>query len=337
MKVDTGVMAPSLADIGPKARELEQLGYDGLLTAETGHDAFLPIVLAAEHTERIELATGIAVAFARTPMVLAYTSNDLQQMSKGRFVLGLGSQIKPHIEKRFSMPWSHPARRMREYILALQAIWSAWNEQTPLKFEGEFYRHTLMTPFFAPPPNQFGAPKVFLAAVGVKMTEVAGEVADGVIIHGFTTERYVKEVTMPAIERGLRASGRDRASFQVSGPLFVVTGTTDEEVATATQGVKQQIAFYGSTPAYRGVLELHGWGDLQTELNGLSKQGRWVEMGGLIDDEILQTFAVVAGPEGVGAELKRRYGGIVDRCSFYAPYRTDPERWTRVIDDLKSV
>jgi probable F420-dependent oxidoreductase len=336
MKVDTGVMAPSLSDIGPRARELEQLGYDGLLTAETGHDAFLPIALAAEHTERIELATGIAVAFARTPMVLAYTANDLQQMSKGRFVLGLGSQIKPHIEKRFSMPWSHPARRMREYILALQAIWSAWNEQTPLKFEGEFYRHTLMTPFFAPPPNPFGAPKVFLAAVGAKMTEVAGEVADGIIIHGFTTERYVKEVTMPAIARGLLASGRDRSSFQVSGPLFVVTGTNDEEFATAAQGVKQQIAFYGSTPSYRGVLDLHGWGDLQTELNGLSKQGRWVEMGELIDDEILQTFAVVAGPEGVGAELKRRYGGIVDRCSFYAPYRTDPERWTRVIDDLKS-
>jgi probable F420-dependent oxidoreductase len=335
MKVDTGVMAPSLSDIGPRARELEDLGYDGLLTAETGHDAFLPIALAAEHTERIELATGIAVAFARTPMVLAYTANDLQQMSKGRFVLGLGSQIKPHIEKRFSMPWSHPARRMREYVLALQAIWSAWNDKTPLKFEGEFYRHTLMTPFFAPTPNPYGPPKVFLAAVGEMMTAVAGEVADGIIIHGFTTERYVKEVTMPAVERGLAKAGRDRSSFQVSGPLFVVTGTTDEEIAAATTGVKQQIAFYGSTPAYRGVLELHGWGDLQTELNGLSKQGKWVEMGELIDDEVLNAFAVVAGPEGVGTELKRRYGGVVDRCSFYAPYKADPQQWAKVIDDLK--
>jgi probable F420-dependent oxidoreductase len=335
MKVDTGVMAPSLSDIGPRARELEELGYDGLLTAETGHDAFLPIALAAEHTDRIELATGIAVAFARTPMVLAYTANDLQQMSKGRFVLGLGSQIKPHIEKRFSMPWSHPARRMREYILALQAIWSAWNDQTPLKFDGEFYKHTLMTPFFAPTPNPYGAPKVFLAAVGEMMTEVAGEVADGIIIHGFTTERYVKEVTMPAVERGLEKAGRARSSFQVSGPLFVVTGTTDEEIAAAAAGVKQQIAFYGSTPAYRGVLELHGWGDLQTELNGLSKQGKWVEMGELIDDDVLHAFAVVAGPEGVGAELKRRYGGVVDRCSFYAPYKADPQQWTSVIKDLK--
>jgi probable F420-dependent oxidoreductase len=335
MKVDTGVMAPSLSDIGPRARELEQLGYDGLLTAETGHDAFLPIALAAEHTESIELATGIAVAFARTPMVLAYTANDLQQMSKGRFTLGLGSQIKPHIERRFSMPWSRPARRMREYVLALQAIWASWNEGTPLKFEGEFYTHTLMTPFFAPPPNPYGPPKVFLAAVGELMTEVAGEVADGIIIHGFTTERYVKEVTMPAIERGLAKAGRDRASFEVSGPLFVVTGTTEEEIEAAKKGVRQQIAFYGSTPAYRGVLELHGWGDLQPELNALSKTGGWVEMGELIDDDVLNAFAVVASPDGVGAELKRRYSGVVDRCSFYAPYRADPEQWTRTIADLK--
>ena len=321
MKVDTGVMAPSLSDIGPQARELEELGYDGLLTAETGHDAFLPIALAAEHTERIELATGIAVAFARTPMVLAYTANDLQQMSKGRFVLGLGSQIKPHIEKRFSMPWSHPARRMREYILALQAIWSSWNDQTPLKFEGEFYKHTLMTPFFAPTPNPYGPPKVFLAAVGEMMTEVAGEVADGIIIHGFTTERYVKEVTMPAVERGSEDCGPRAVVVPGLGSAVRRHRNHRRGDRGRGQGVKQQIAFYGSTPAYRGVLELHGWGDLQTELNALSKQGKWVEMGELIDDEILNTFAVVAGPEGVGAELKRRYGGVVDRCSFYAPYK----------------
>jgi probable F420-dependent oxidoreductase len=336
VKVDTGIMAPSLGDIGARAREIEAMGYDGVLTAETGHDALLPIALAAEHTEHVELGTGIVVAFARTPMVLAYTANDLQQMSHGRFILGLGSQIKPHIEKRFSMPWSHPARRMREYILALRAIWDAWNNRTPLQFEGEFYRHTLMTPFFSPPPNEHGSPKVFLAAVGEKMTEVAGEVADGVIIHGFTTERYVKEVTIPAIDRGLKAAGRDRSSFEISGPLFIVTGTTDKELADAVRGVKQQIAFYGSTPAYRGVLELHGWGDLQPELNTLSKRGEWEQMGALIDDDILRTFAVVAEPEGVGAELKRRYGGVVDRCSFYAPYRSDPDRWSQVVADLKS-
>src|SRR3954451_10495092 len=236
MRVDTGVMGTSAVDVGRRAKELEDLGYDGLMTAETGHDAFLPLALAAEHTERIELATGIAVAFARTPMVLAYTANDLQAMSKGRFNLGLGSQIKPHIEKRFSMPWSHPARRMREYILALHAIWDAWNNQSKLSFDGEFYKHTLMTPFFAPPPNKYGKPKVFLAAVGELMTEVAGEVADGIIIHGFTTERYVKEVTLPAIERGLAKAGRSRADFEISGPLFVVTGTNEEEFAAAKKG-----------------------------------------------------------------------------------------------------
>src|SRR5690349_2909154 len=336
MKVDSGVMAASLGDIAARAQELESLGYDGLLTAETSHDPFFPALIAAEHTERIEIGTGIAVAFARNPMNLASIGYDLQQFSEGRFILGLGSQIKAHIEKRFSMPWSHPAARMREFILAMRAIWACWNDGEKLDFRGEFYRLTLMTPFFNPGPSQYGAPKVFLAAVGEKMTEVAGEVADGIIIHGFTTERYVKEVTMPAIERGLASAGRDRTTFEVSGPLFVVTGTDEQSFEQAATATRQQIAFYGSTPAYRGVLELHGWGDLQTELNALSKQGEWVKMGTLIDDEILQTFAVVTEPEQVGAELARRYGGIVDRCSFYAPYKSDPERWRAVIDALKA-
>jgi probable F420-dependent oxidoreductase len=335
MKVDTGIMAPSLAEIGPRAKALEAQGYDGLITAETAHDPFLPLAIATEHTERIELGTGIAVAFARTPMLTAYTANDLQRNSSGRFILGLGSQIKPHIEKRFSMPWSHPAPRMREYILAMRAIWAAWNDGEKLDFRGDFYQHTLMTPFFAPQPNPFGAPKVHLAAVGERMTEVAGEVADGIIIHGFTTERYVKEVTLPAVERGLARAGRSRDSFEVSGPLFVVTGRDEKEIARAGKGTRQQIAFYGSTPAYRPVLELHGWGDLQTELNTLSKRGAWAEMGELIDDEILGTFAVVAEPERIGDELKARYAGVVDRCSFYAPYESDSDAWRGVIEDLK--
>ena len=265
-------------------------------------------------------------------MTLANTAWDLQGYSEGRFILGLGSQIKPHIEKRFSMPWSHPAARMRELVLAMRAIWANWQDGTPLRFEGEFYRHTLMTPFFNPGPIDVGPPKVFLAAVGEKMTEVAGEVCDGIILHGFTTERYVREVTMPALERGWEKAGQvARSDFQLSGPLFVVTGTTEEEVAKARAGTKQQIAFYGSTPAYRGVLELHGWGDLQTDLNRLSKEGKWVEMGELIDDEILETFAVVGEPEEIPALLLGRYGDIVDRLSFYAPYQSDPERWSKVL------
>jgi probable F420-dependent oxidoreductase len=269
-------------------------------------------------------------------MTLANLGHDLQTYSGGRAIVGLGSQIKPHIEKRFSMEWSHPAARMRELILAMRAIWACWNEGAALDFRGQFYRHTLMTPFFNPGPTGHGPPKVFLAAVGEHMTEVAGEVADGILIHGFTTERYVREVTMPAVERGLAKSGRSREGFEVSGPLFVVTGTNDEEIERAKTAVRQQIAFYGSTPNYRPVLDLHGWGELQPELNALSKQGKWVEMGDRIDDEMLSTFAVVAGPEGVGEELARRYGGLVDRCSFYAPYRSDPAQWRSVIADLKS-
>jgi probable F420-dependent oxidoreductase len=193
-----------------------------------------------------------------------------------------------------------------------------------------------MTPFFSPGPNPYGAPKVFLAAVGELMTEVGGEVADGVIIHGFTTERYVKEVTIPAIERGLAKAGRSRADFEISGPLFVVTGGNEEELAAAKQAVQQQIAFYGSTPAYRGVLELHGWGDLQPELNRLSKQGEWVKMGELIDDDVLNAFAVVSEPDGIAPELIRRYAGVVDRCSFYAPYKSDPAKWSAVIASLQA-
>lgn len=336
MKVDGGLGGASLAAIARAAEELEGIGYDGVWSAETSHDPFFPLLIAAEHTERMELGTGIAVAFARNPMTLAGLGWDLQGYSDGRFILGLGSQIKAHIEKRFSMPWSHPAARMRELILAMRAIWTCWNDREPLRFEGEFYRHTLMTPFFDPGPSPHGAPKVFLAAVGEKMTEVAGEVADGIILHGFTTERYVREVTLPALERGWKAAGKTRADFELSGPLFVVTGTNEEEIAAARAGTKQQIAFYGSTPAYRGVLELHGWGELQPELNRLSKQGEWVQMGELIDDEILETFAVVGAPEEVPGLLLGRYGDLVDRLSFYAPYQSDPARWSRVLEGFRS-
>ncbi len=335
MRVDGGIGGTTIAELATRAKELEDLGYDGIITAETSHDPFLQLVIAAEHTERVEVGTGIAVAFARNPMTLANLGHDLQTYSGGRAILGLGSQIKPHIEKRFSMPWSHPAPRMRELILAMRSIWACWNDGVPLDFRGEFYRHTLMTPFFNPGPTGHGSPKVFLAAVGEHMTEVAGEVADGILIHGFTTERYVREVTMPAVERGLAKGGRSRDRFEVSGPLFVVTGTSEDEMEKAAVAVRQQIAFYGSTPNYKPVLDLHGWGDLQPELNALSKQGKWVEMGELIDDDILNTFAVVADPAGVGRELARRYGGVVDRCSFYAPYRSDPDQWRSVIDDLK--
>ena len=336
MKVDGGLISTNLAEIPARARALEAAGYDGGVTAEIASDPFLPLALAAEHTQRLELMTSIAVAFARNPMLLANVGHDLNAYSKGRFILGLGSQIQPHIAKRFSMPWSHPAARMREFILAMRAIWSCWNEGDKLDFRGEFYRHTLMTPFFNPGPNPHGTPKVFLAAVGERMTEVAGEVADGILLHGFTTERYVREVTMPALERGWARAGKQRGDFELSGPMFVVTGTNEEEYEAARRGTKQQIAFYGSTPAYRGVLELHGWGDLQGDLNRLSKQGEWAQMGELVDDEILGAFAVTGEPEEIPAKMLDRYGDVVDRISFYAPYKSDRERWARVVEGFKT-
>jgi probable F420-dependent oxidoreductase len=313
------------ADVIGTAQRAESAGYDGLWTAEVAHDPFLPLALAAEHTERIQLGTGIAVAFARSPMNLAVLANDLQTMSEGRFLLGLGSQIKPHIEKRFSMPWSHPAPRMRELILAMRAIWAAWEDGSRLAFRGEFYRHTLMTPMFDPGPNPYGHPKVFLAAVGVKMTEVAGEVADGLLAHAFTTERYLREVSIPALERGLAVGGRTRADIQVSYPGMVVTGATPAEQDTAARSVRTQLAFYGSTPAYRPVLELHGWGDLQPQLHTLSRRGAWEEMADLITDDMLDTFAVVGSLQELPAKIVARYGDLVDRFSFYAPYDLAPE------------
>ncbi len=336
MRVDGGA-ATGLDGVAEAAKLSEEAGYDGFWTAEISHDPFFPILLAAQATEKIQLGTSIAVAFARNPMVTANIGYDLQQFSKGRFILGLGSQIKPHIEKRFSMPWSgKPASQMREYISAMRSIWDTWQNGTKLDFRGDYYTHTLMTPFFNPGPNPYGTPKVFLAGVGEGMTKVAGEVADGFLAHSFTTERYAREVTMPALEAGMAKSGRRREDFEISLPAFVVTGATEEDMLAAAVGTRQQIAFYGSTPSYRGVLDAHGWGGLQTELNGLSKQGKWVEMGHAIDDEMLHAFAVVAEPEQLAAKLTARWKGLADRISFYAPYRSDPTRWRKVLLDLKA-
>ncbi len=334
MKIDGGI-GLDLTKAGAEAKEAEAVGYDGIWVPETSRDPFLPLTLAAEHTDTLELGTSIAVAFARSPMTLANTAYDLTQYSQGRFILGLGSQIKPHITKRFSMEWSKPAARMREMVQAMHAIWDCWMNGTRLDFRGDFYTHTLMTPFFDPGSHEYGIPRVFLAGVGPLMTEVAGEVCDGFFCHGFTTEKYLREVTIPALEEGRKKAGKTMDGFEVCGPSFVVTGNTEEELEKAKVGTRQQIAFYGSTPAYRSVLELHGWGELQTDLNRLSKEGKWQEMGTLIDDEILHTFAVVGEPETIGPELKARYGDVISRISFYAPYEGNRDRWQTVFQDLK--
>ncbi len=336
MLVDSS-LPHQIAQTKANAAAIEEAGYDGIWLGETKHEPFLQILHAADATERVTLGTGVAIAFARSPMTLANAAFDMAAYSKGRFVLGLGSQIKPHITKRFSMPWSHPAARMRELIMATRAIWATWQDGVPLEFRGEFYTHTLMSPFFAPDPHQYGPPPVYLAGVGELMTEVAGEVCDGFLYHPFTTDRYIREVTIPALLRGRAKVGKaDLDGFVISGPGFVCTGRDDKEMAAAIKGTKAQIAFYASTPAYRGVLELHGWGDLQGELGRMTKAGRWTELGDVIDDEVLHAFAVVGGPTEAGRGLNQRWGGIASRITIYATYPSEPTMWPEVIDAIRA-
>jgi probable F420-dependent oxidoreductase len=292
--------------------------------SEAGYDPFLQVLQAVEATNRATVGTAIAVAFGRTPLTVAHTAYDLAHYSQGRFVLGLGSQVRPHIERRFSMPWSRPAARMREFVLALRALWSAWHDGERLAFDGEFYTHTLMTPFFSPEAHSFGPPPVFLAGVGERMTEVAGEVCDGFFVHPFTTRAYFDEVTRPALMRGRHAAGAsDLDGFVVAGPTFVVTGRDEQELADALRGTKEQIAFYASTPSYRAVLELHDRPELGPELTKRSKEGRWSELADLIDDELLHEFAVVGEPAAVGKAVVARWGDVYDRVSLYTNYRID--------------
>jgi probable F420-dependent oxidoreductase len=333
-KVDT-YLAGEPADAELVATRARAAGYDGVWSSEVRHDPFLPLARAATVPAPLELGTSIVVAFARNPMTLASTAWDLQAMSGGRFLLGLGSQVRAHIERRFSMPWSHPAPRMREFILALRAIWASWQHGTRLDFEGEFYRHTLMTPAFDPGPLPYDPPKVLLAAVGTGMTRVAAEVADGLLVHGFTTQSYLGQVTLPTLAAGLAKVGRRRQDFQVKYSPFVVTGSDEKELAEAAIEVKERIAFYASTPSYRPVLEHHGWGDLQTELNLLARRGEWQVMGSLIDDDVLAAFAVVAPRPELPATLGRWMRGLADRTSWSSPPGTSPEETTEVLTTLR--
>ncbi len=312
-----GYLTTDLRTAGAQAAQLESEGYLGAFTAETAHDPFLPLVVAAQTTDRLELGTSIAVAFARNPMTLAHTARDLNEFSEGRMILGLGSQIKPHITKRFSMPWSAPAARMREFIGAMHAIWDCWDTGEPLRFKGDHYTHILMTDFFNPGPAQHRKPDVYLAAVGPLMVRLTAEICDGWMVHPFTTPQHFSSVALPRMRGFMDEAGRTHDSVKVALPAFVVTGDDEDEMSRAARGIKQQIGFYGSTPAYRDVLDFHGWGDAQTELNTLTKSGRWNELADVIDDEMLATFAVVAEPEHVERELEARYGGLVDRISRY--------------------
>ncbi|CAB4882574.1 unannotated protein [freshwater metagenome] len=332
-KVDTQLR--SFAGAAAEAAQLAEAGVDGVFSFEGPHDGFVPLTLAAPNS-RVDLYTNVAIALPRNPMQMAYLANDLQLLSAGRFMLGLGSQIKPQIEKRFGVPFDPPVARMRELVQAMRAIFAAWASGERLRFEGEFYRHTLMTPMFNPGPNPHGAPPVLLGALGPLMTRMAAEVADGLLVMPFSTEAFFTDHTLPNVAAGLAAGGRTRADLTVISQAIVCVGRDDTEYAAAVGGVKGLLSFYGSTPSYRPVLDAHGWGDLHLELNALSKQGRWLDMIGLIDDDILHTIAVCGTPAEVGAELVRRFDGVSDRVAFYMPYAAPVELVAATVAAVKA-
>ncbi len=332
MKVD----APLYSFDAPEeeVRRLEAKGYAGAFTYEGPHDPFFPLLLAARASQSIQLYTAVAIGFARNPMILANIGWDLQALSRGRFLLGLGTQIRPHIEKRFGMPWSRPAHRMKEMVSAIKEIWRCWEEGDRLDYRGEIYQHTLMTPVFDPGPHPHGLPPIFLAGVGPRMTEVAGEVADGFFVHPFGTAASLRELTWPALERGLERSGRPREALEISAQIMICTGADDEELEQVRAATRQQIAFYGSTPAYRPVLEVHGLGGLQEELNAMTKSGRWGELGERISDDLLEEIAVCAPHGEVAERIRERCDGLVDRVSLVAHWTRDPDLWDDVLRDL---
>ncbi len=330
-----GPLYAQLGEAAAEARRLAELGYDGLYTLEGSGDPFLPLVLAGEHAPALTLATGIAVAFPRNPSHIAYQAWDLQRYSGGRFMLGIGSQVKPHIEKRFGVDFDPAAARMREYILAVKAFFECWQHGSTLDFRGDYYRHTLMTPMFDAGALTCGAPPVLLAAVGPKMTAVAGEVADGLIVHPFNTPQFLHQQQLPALAQGRAKSTVVDSRYIVQVGAICVTGTTEEEYAAAAQTIRGLLAFYGSTPAYRAPMEAVGYGALQPELNKLSKQGRWEDMAALIDDDFMAEFAVCGEPSTIAAQLHDKYAGIATRLGIYAPYTLPDQAWRGIIDDIK--
>jgi probable F420-dependent oxidoreductase len=325
MKVDANISA-DMSKVGDQVKHFESLGYDGVRIAELNHDPFLPLAVAADHSNRVELLTSVAVAFARNPMSMATIAHDLNAFSRGRMVLGLGSQVKPHIERRFSMPWYKAARQMREFIEAMHAIFDCWYNGERLEFIGEYYEHTLMPATFTPENLDYGRPRINLSATGPLMTKVAAEVADGMIMHPFSSEKYIREVTLPAIQEGLTLSGRTVAEFELDYAPIIATGLDEEAILRSREIARDRIAFYGSTEAYRPVLEIHGWGDLQTELNLLNKRQQKEEMSRLIDDEVLNTIAVIGTPEEVVDSIRNRFGDIISRTGFSVPTLPDEDQ-----------
>ena len=335
MKFDT--MLSGLAEAPAHARRLEQLGVDGAFTFEGPHDIFTPLILAAAATETLELATNVAIAFPRNPVQLAHQAYDLQLLSHGRFTLGLGSQIRAQVEKRYGASFDRPIARMREMVGALRAIFATWETGETLDFHGEFRSHTLMPPLFNPGPNPFGPPAIALGGLGPQMLRLAAEVGDAVLVMPFNTATHFAERSLPAIAEGLARARRDRSSLTVTGEVIVCCGRNEEELEAARIAGRWLVAFYASTPSYRPVLEAEGWEALQPELNGLSKSGRWDEMPGLIDDVMLGALAAVGSPKEVASDIASRFEGRVDRVGFYTPYLISEEALGEMVDEMTAV
>jgi probable F420-dependent oxidoreductase len=342
LKVD--VQLPSdrtsgLANAANRARELTATGIDGLFTFEGQHDVFFPLVMACSQGPLdVDLMTNVAIAFPRSPMHLANSAYDLQVISGGRFRLGLGSQIKPAIEKRYGSRWIRPVAQMREIVLATKAIFDCWEGNAPLDFRGEFTTHTLMAPNFNPGPNPFGPPKIHVGALGPKMTEMTAEVADGILVMPFNSARHLAGSTLPAIDRGLAAGGRTRADLEIICEAIMAIGDTDEEIDKATQGVKGLLSFYGSTPSYKPVLDIEGWGDLQPQLNAMTKRGEWAKMPALISDDMVRTIAVQGTPAQAARQLVERFGDFAERVCLYFPGGPiSDEALARLVGEIKAV
>jgi probable F420-dependent oxidoreductase len=341
MKLDAelAVEGKHLPGIDEVSRAAETLGFAGLWTSETKHDSFLPLAVAANSTQSLDLGTSIAIAFSRSPMATAQIAWDLQDLSGGRFILGLGTQVKAHITRRFSMPWDKPASRLKDYILALRAIWYSFQTEGPLNYEGEFYQHTLMAPFFNPGPIEHPEIPIYIAGVNTRLARLAGEICDGFHVHPFHTPEYVRQIVKPAIAEGAKEEGRAPKDVELATSVFVITGESEAETQKRRAEMRAQAAFYASTPTYRTVLEVHGWGEVGEELSGLAKNKQWDEMPKLITDEMLHAFAVEAVPDEVGPTLKERYEGLIDRIALYLPFvpGEKDDFWRATIESIYQV
>lgn len=339
MKLDASLgVEGCLRSAGETARAAEEMGFAGLWSSETKHDAFLPLALAANASRRLELGTSVAIAFSRSPMETAQTAWDLQDLSNGRFILGLGTQVKAHVKRRFSMPWDKPVARLRDYILALRAIWHSFQTGEPLRYEGEFYNHTLLTPFFDPGPIENPGIPIYVAGVNTGLASLAGEICDGFHVHPFHSPEYIRKTIEPAIAAGAEKAGRGPEAVELATSVFVVTGEDEAETDALREKMRSQVAFYASTPTYRNVLEAHGWEDVGGELGALAREKKWDEMPGLVTNEMLRAFVVEAPPEGIGDALRERYAGLVDRVGLYAPLVPGEkvDFWRAVVEGVRA-